>query len=350
MGLLNNFILTVFPLAVGIFGIYLWRRDPLKSKRPCKEKGTNGGDGETATNNTPRSSKPSQALPVNNETEPKTLDPKSIHTDIHKRNRGSTTNRNCNETGPKTVVCSEPKSTQTGRYERKESTSNQNRDETEPKTLQPNNRHTERKESSDNWNSATGDLEVDAPESIFPSTPVSLHRHSEHAEVVQFSSGYQETPFETHDALILYAEKDASLAQQLQQDLVENVDLPNLNVILYEEFAPEVQSHFGTMTILFQRCRYLLVFVTKNFTEASFSKFQHEIALKDSIENSEKNERVIPVWGEIGAKDIVMELSVFKGIDYSLSLQGDDRSRVFFQFKKAFEYGRKNIKNFPKQQ
>ncbi|XP_061174559.1 uncharacterized protein LOC133183641 [Saccostrea echinata] len=312
---LSNIVLTVFPLAVGIFGFYLWRRETLK--RAGKGKATNDEDGETPTKDPPsnidepvtnvKSSKPPQVLPVDQNTEIKTLEHETSQTVLYERN----------------VSNFEQGRRQTVLYKRNKT----------------------KKGSSVNQNNDPGDLEVDTPLSmdadLIPSTPP---MHSK--MVTQSNCGYQEIPAETHDALILYAEKDAPLAEQLQKDLVANVNLPNLNVILYEEFAPEVQSHFGTMTVLFQRCRYLLVLVTKNFTEASFSRFQHEIALKDSIENPEKNERVIPVWGEIGAKDIVVELSVFKGIDYSLSLQKDDRSRVFIQFEKAFEYGRKKIKMF----
>lgn len=148
---------------------------------------------------------------------------------------------------------------------------------------------------------------------------------------------------EKHDALILYADEDAPLARQLQKDLVTNVMVPDLNVILYEEFAPDVQSHFRTMAIMFKRCRYLLVLVTNNFTEASFSRYQNEIALKDSIENPSRNERVVPVWGASGIQNIVHELSILKGIEYTREVLEADRASVYGVFKKLFLHGRRAI-------
>jgi hypothetical protein len=177
------------------------------------------------------------------------------------------------------------------------------------------------------------DIEIDAPLSrdlsidAVPATPAPL----------------PEFVTEKHDALILYAEEDASLARQLQRDLATNVSIPDLNVILYDEFAPDVQSHFKTMAVLFKRCRYLLVLVTNNFTEASFSRYQNEIALKDSIENKSRSERVVPVWGVCGAQNFVSELSILKGIDYTKETLDADSASVYNIFKNLFSYGRKKI-------
>ena len=66
----------------------------------------------------------------------------------------------------------------------------------------------------------------------------------------------------------------------------------------------------------------------------------------DSISNKEKNERIIPVWAENGAKNFLCELSVFKGIEYipQSYFSGKEKEMVFRKFKKLFEYGRKVIK------
>lgn len=85
---------------------------------------------------------------------------------------------------------------------------------------------------------------------------------------------------ETHDAILLYAEEDRPLVKHIQQQLVSNLgtDINDLNIILYEEFAPDVQSHFKTMEHLFCRCRFLFVVVTSNFRKDSLTRYQHEIA------------------------------------------------------------------------
>ena len=122
--------------------------------------------------------------------------------------------------------------------------------------------------------------------------------------------------------------------------------MTDLNVVLYEEFAPDVQSSFRTMDVLFQRCRYLFVVVTKKFTDDSLREFQHQIALMDQINDPEKNDRIIPIWAENGANNFIRELSVFKGIEYipQSYLSGKEKEMVFRKFKKLFEYGRKVIK------
>lgn len=144
---------------------------------------------------------------------------------------------------------------------------------------------------------------------------------------------------ETHDAILLYAEEDRPLVKHIQQQLVSNLgtDIDDLNIVLYEEFAPDVQSQFKTMEQLFCRCRFLFVVVTSNFRKDSLTRYQHEIALTDSIRNPSRNERVIPVWAEAGAQNFLHELSVLKGIDYS-------RGEVDFRmFRNVFQHGRRTI-------
>lgn len=145
--------------------------------------------------------------------------------------------------------------------------------------------------------------------------------------------------FEKHDALLLYAKEDKPLVKHLQQTLLSNLgtDIDDLNIVLYEEFASEVQSYFKTTGQVFRRCRYLFVVVTSNFREDSLMRYQHEIALMDSIRNPSSKERVIPVWAEKGSQNILPELSVLRGIDY-------EQDQFDFQkFKTTFQYGRRKI-------
>lgn len=98
-----------------------------------------------------------------------------------------------------------------------------------------------------------------------------------------------------------------------------------------------MQSYFKTTGEVFRRCIFLFVVVTSNFREDSLMRYQHEIALMDSIRNPSSKERVIPVWAEKGSQNILPELSVLRGIDY----EGD---QVDLQkFKTTLKYGRKNI-------
>ena len=155
---------------------------------------------------------------------------------------------------------------------------------------------------------------------------------------------------EIHDALILHAKEDETLVKQLQTDLLSNVEITELNVVLYRDFAPEVQSHFESMEILFNRCRYMLVVVTEHFKKDEFKIYQNAMALMDSIRKKEIKGRIIPVWAEAGADSLILNLSVLKGIEYKplSDFTEDEKERAFKQFKKLFEHGRKCILSQPK--
>lgn len=121
---------------------------------------------------------------------------------------------------------------------------------------------------------------------------------------------------EIHDILILHADDDRSQAIQFSQDLKTSIDVENLNTVIFEEFAPDIQSKFRTMRVVFERCRYLFVYVTENFTEADLQRYQNEMALMDSISNPKKSERVIPVWTCENADRILPELAILIGVNF----------------------------------
>lgn len=144
---------------------------------------------------------------------------------------------------------------------------------------------------------------------------------------------------EKHDGLLLYAKEDKPLVMDLHQKLVSNLGkyIDNLNIVLYDEFAPEVQSYFKTTGQVFHSCRFLFVVVTSNFREDNLMRYVHELVLMDSIKNPASKERVIPIWAEEGSQTILPELSVLRGIEY-------ERNQVDIQkFKTTFQYGRRKI-------
>ena len=122
------------------------------------------------------------------------------------------------------------------------------------------------------------------------------------------------------------------------------MEITDLNVIAYEEFAPEVQGHFASLKIVFERCRYLLVVVTEHLKGDRLKKYLNELALMDTIISDEKKGRLIPVWAENGADRFIHALTVLKGIEYiPRSDFTEENDRVFKIFTKLFEHGRKSI-------
>ncbi|KAJ8298769.1 hypothetical protein KUTeg_022829 [Tegillarca granosa] len=163
------------------------------------------------------------------------------------------------------------------------------------------------------------------------------HRNAE--DILQSVSDLEEDEKdEIHDILILHAEKDRDEVKQFSEGLRTSIDVENLNTVLFEEFAPDIQSQFRTMTVVFERCRFLFVYVTENFTQADLQRYQNEMALMDSISNPKKQERVIPVWTCEQGERILPELGILVGINY----RGKEMDETFRNLvKRLILFGRK---------
>lgn len=116
-----------------------------------------------------------------------------------------------------------------------------------------------------------------------------------------------------HDVLLMYADKDKKNAETLHDLLKSNSNTGNLNVVLFDYFAPDVQNIFKITSCIFQRCRYLFILVTTNLRDDGVKRYQGQIALIDSI--MKQRERVVPIWTEEG-NNILPELSPLTGIPY----------------------------------
>lgn len=125
---------------------------------------------------------------------------------------------------------------------------------------------------------------------------------------------------EIYDILLLHADEDRDFAMELKQQLIKNSISDTctrfLNVVLIEEFVPEVQSKLLTIECVFERCKFLFVLVTSNLKNDRLKRYQEQLALIDSIENVPG--RVIPIWAEHEANKFIYELSVLKGIHCTL--------------------------------
>lgn len=133
-----------------------------------------------------------------------------------------------------------------------------------------------------------------------------------------------------HDVLVMYADKDKNYATSLHKLLQLHPNTKNLNVVLFDYFAPEVQNIFKIPELIFKRCAYLFLLVTSNLKNDSVKRYQGHIALIDSIKNN--YERVIPIWAEKGAKQFLSEVGPLSGISY---IEGQlDFQRIELLFKK----------------
>lgn len=119
---------------------------------------------------------------------------------------------------------------------------------------------------------------------------------------------------------MLHADEDRDFAITLREQLtrkpISDTCARFLNVILIEEFVPEVQSKLLTIDYVFKRCKYLFVLVTSNLKNDNLKRYQEQLALIDSIEND--LDRVIPIWAEHKADKMFCEFSPLKGIHCTL--------------------------------
>lgn len=177
------------------------------------------------------------------------------------------------------------------------------------------------REESNNQRGTRGTVETLAqrPESIqseiafTSSESISSPPNASHNSEFNIERALQE---EKYDVILLHSINDSVMAKELKHHLtrIPILDTRLLDVILMEEFLPEVQSEILTMEYVFQKCQYLFVLVTSNLKNDRVKRFQGVLALLDSIENG--YDRVIPVWAEQGAKKLIFELKTFKGIYY----------------------------------
>lgn len=118
----------------------------------------------------------------------------------------------------------------------------------------------------------------------------------------------------------MHADEDRDFAITLREQLtrkpISDTCARFLNVILIEEFVPEVQSKLLTIDYVFKRCKYLFVLVTSNLKNDNLKRYQEQLALIDSIEND--LDRVIPIWAEHKADKMFCEFSPLKGIHCTL--------------------------------
>ncbi|KAK3585592.1 hypothetical protein CHS0354_036778 [Potamilus streckersoni] len=127
-------------------------------------------------------------------------------------------------------------------------------------------------------------------------------------------------PYE-YDALIIHTDNDREAAIHFRRHLQHDIGLSDVRAIIYEEFH-STMSEMRALESVFDRCRYIFIYVTENFTRDDVMRYFEEIILTDSLYDKKKNYRIIPVWStKIRVR--IIELNPLAGIKYWRFLEGE---------------------------
>ncbi|KAL3881539.1 hypothetical protein ACJMK2_027971 [Sinanodonta woodiana] len=127
-------------------------------------------------------------------------------------------------------------------------------------------------------------------------------------------------PYE-YDAMIFHSDIDREAAIEFQRHLQHDIGVMDIRVIMYEEFHGTL-CEMRALETVFDRCRYIFIYVTANFTRDDVMRYFEEMILIDSLYDVQKRYRIIPIWTTRNRIRII-ELNILKGIKYWRFLEGE---------------------------
>ena len=107
----------------------------------------------------------------------------------------------------------------------------------------------------------------------------------------------------------------------------------NLNITIYEALMP-VTYLLESAANLYDKCRFLFVFMTPNFVNANLPRFLNEISLIETMTFQEKNNRLIPVSTD--SNGYLPELAPLTPLNYKRYLQARSEQKSDSSFLRNF--------------
>ncbi|KAK3585593.1 hypothetical protein CHS0354_036779 [Potamilus streckersoni] len=125
-----------------------------------------------------------------------------------------------------------------------------------------------------------------------------------------------------YDALIIHTENDRQAAIEFQNHLRHDIGVQDVRSVIYEEFHNGVMSEMRALETVFDRCRFIFVYVSQSFTEDDAMRYFEEMILTDSFYDDWKKFRIIPIW-PTRERVRIIELNPLPGIKYWRFLEGE---------------------------
>ncbi|XP_052063986.1 uncharacterized protein LOC127704133 isoform X2 [Mytilus californianus] len=145
------------------------------------------------------------------------------------------------------------------------------------------------------------------------------------------------------DAVILNAEKDQEVATEFRNHLKEFI--PDIAVELLKEFVKPGVTHLQSTNELFKSARFVLILVTENFKLSMLDRYIGEKVLIESLNDSEKLFRVIPVSvdGPLNMPFELMPLIAIQFYHFQMAKKERRDDSIYIKtLKSLFLHGREN--------
>jgi len=139
-----------------------------------------------------------------------------------------------------------------------------------------------------------------------------------------------------YDIILLYADDDHTLAVEVQQALMNNVQVQNLTVELYDE----VGLGESTMQHLFDKGNLLFVLLSQNYNRDRFISFKGQLNLVHTLCDEDARSRIIPVSTE--RDTAASEFDVIQGVNYHRYKDDPSDKTCFDSIKNLVEKGRRD--------
>lgn len=145
------------------------------------------------------------------------------------------------------------------------------------------------------------------------------------------------------DILLMYADEDCDLAEQLRQNIYKHVQTKDVSVKLKDDFGVGMPIFRGFEEAL-RSSIYTFVLVTARFSQDELAKFLAASGLLENLTRSEKLWRVVPVWMEpnVNERDkCPLEFSILQGLHFHRYLEDETETLCFRQIDKLITEGRR---------
>ena len=136
------------------------------------------------------------------------------------------------------------------------------------------------------------------------------------------------------DACVLHADGDREDAKEFITNMKREFPDLDLSITTFENLLPG-RRLLESAAILFKSCRFLFVFVTKNFVDSDLPRFVSEILLIETITVQDRKNRLIPV--STNSNGYLHELSSVIPLNYRGYLQAISEQKSDSSFLYTFE-------------
>ncbi|KAL3884288.1 hypothetical protein ACJMK2_024436 [Sinanodonta woodiana] len=148
-----------------------------------------------------------------------------------------------------------------------------------------------------------------------------------------------------YDALIMYNESAETMVHEYRQHLETDLEVEDVRVELIGHIGIG-QSHLSMMEDIFDKYRYIFIFLTPNFTQDTLTHFKMQMAVMQSLQDQHKQGRIIPIWTakeKEKTKNYPSELVMLNGVHYWRFHDDNYKTNYIKLMRRLIEKGRNSF-------